>query len=211
MLFLQKSTEDWWWASSHGATTITWSSISAKPVSLWRQIWMLLQILTRGGFTHSFNPTAQKISTISADTPKISVINSVSDISPSVPELWCRLRARKVFLLHVMMTQWSWPLTSWIYIVITLSYQTFQPHFVIVIIRNLELWHLISSFLRVRVHTVFLSGQKISGARERWDEAAQVSLNNILTTGAVRSTLVLRGLLSVCFYLTQRGGCGCMT
>lgn len=58
---------------------------------------------------------------------------------------------------------------------------------------------------------MFLSEQKITGARERWDEAAQVSLNNILTTGAVRSTLVLRGLLSVCFYLTQRGGCGCMT
>ncbi len=30
-----RSTEDWYRASSHGATTITWSSISAKPMSWW--------------------------------------------------------------------------------------------------------------------------------------------------------------------------------
>ncbi len=32
--YFYRSTEDWQRASSHGATTITWSSISAKPVKL---------------------------------------------------------------------------------------------------------------------------------------------------------------------------------
>ena len=138
-------------------------------MSLWRmtrlQIWMLLQILTHGGFTHSFNPTAHKISTISA------ALRQTEDQCYRFSVRHLPFCSRVI----VLQPEKCFCCTFWIYSVLTLTFH--QTH-----CARVEFWHLISSFLRVR-----------------GDEAAQVSLNNIVTTGAVRSTLILRDLLSVCF------------
>ncbi len=101
----QRRTEDEWTAWSHDATTNTWSSISAKSVSLWLttilQKWMLLKRNHK-----SYMDASNTSSTRQHRKSKQSALFEDEEYprSPkSVLEFWRWILSWKMFLQNVML------------------------------------------------------------------------------------------------------------
>lgn len=98
----QRSAEDWQRAASHGGPTVTWSSRSAKPLSLF------FKLVKCGCFTRVFNQAAQKITTTTvsqfesqAATIRANQIWNMVTISPEMTML--NNGQKTVFLQNMMM------------------------------------------------------------------------------------------------------------
>ncbi len=130
------STEDWWKASSHGATTVTWSSVWAKPVMVRctarLRIWILLQNFKRLVLYTHFPPerTEHRNNHCSFWGRKVNVPDLVSKkiwtmLQSSLKfQSWCWITAKKVILQHMMMSWRRWLLNFWVMV----SWHQFYHH-----------------------------------------------------------------------------------